>query len=631
MHNIKKITTDLDKKDRLVRLTFRGIDMRIFSMRLKLMIILSLAVALPLVGSGYILIHRAEQALNLEKESKLFGIARVLDGNLEGEFETLLPLEAKGASRDEKIRRLNAKLSGITDQLISGNPGIGAGYYSKDLDGIITYGPSAEYNSTMGQSIAQDHLGRVVMATGMAQAARGTMVRGNILNAMVPLIRNDRIIGYAWANEMTASVDNQVKTMEDVMYLALALAFILGLGISMPLASGVSNSVQGIILGLRGLRSDLSYRLPETQGEFGEITSAINGMAQSLMNNRSHTEIIMESMVDGIITIDNDGKVTAINKAARRIMGLNQEVIGINYVSLFPGHPKFRSALLETLHTGKNFIGYEEEFSRSDGTIVPISVSTSMLNNNQHTVGAVLVFKDLLEHRAFEDRVRRVDRLAAVGELAAGVAHEIRNPLAAISGSVQILVDELPKDHSSRVFGDVVLKEVDRLNVVIEDLLYFAKPSTNHVSCVHPNELVADTLSLLSPSLKKDLVVLEKCFDPTIGLIAVDAELIKQVLVNLLLNAVQALPPEGGKITVTTLTVNEGVEIIVKDSGRGMDPESIPRIFDPFFTTKDTGTGLGLAVSNKIIEIHRGYIRVESTVGLGSAFTICLPYGDVSN
>jgi len=604
--------------------------MRIFSMRLKLMIILALAVALPLVGSGYILIHRAEQALNLEKENKLFGIARVLDGNLVGDFENLLPIEAQGASRDEKIRLLNTKLSGITDQLISGNSGVGAGYYSKELDCIITYGPSSEYKSTIGQSIAQDHLGREVMATGKAQAARGTMVRGNILNAMVPLIRNDQVIGYAWANEMTASVDNQIRKMEDVMYLALALAFILGLGISMPLASGVSNSVQGIILGLRGLRSDLSYRLPEAHGEFGEITSAINGMAQSLMNNRSHTEIIMESMVDGIITIDNDGKVTAINNAARGIMGLNQEVIGLNYVSIFPGHPEFRSALLETLHTGKNFIGYEEEFARSDGTIVPISVSTSMLNNNQDTLGAVLVFKDLLEHRAFEDRVRRVDRLAAVGELAAGVAHEIRNPLAAISGSVQILVDELPKDHSSRVFGDVVLKEVDRLNVVIEDLLYFAKPSTNHVSCVHPNELVADTLSLLSPSLKKDLVVLEKCFDPAIGLIAVDAELIKQVLVNLLLNAVQALPPEGGKITVTTLTVSEGVEIIVKDSGTGMDPKSIPRIFDPFFTTKDTGTGLGLAVSNKIIEIHRGYIRVESTVGIGSSFTICLPYGNVS-
>jgi len=604
--------------------------MRLFSMRFRLMIILAIAVALPLVGSGYILIHRAEQALNSEKESKLFGIARALDGNLIGDFETLLPLEAKSASRAEKVSLLNTKLLGITDQIVSGNPGVGAGYYSKDLDCIITYGPSSEYNSTIGQSIAKEHLGREVMAKGISLAARGQMVRGNILNAMVPLIRNDRVIGYAWANEMTESVDNQIKTMENVMYLALALALVLGLGISMPLASGVSNSVQGIIRGLRGLRSDLSFRLPETHGEFGEITFAINGMAQSLMNTRSHTEIIMESMVDGIITIDNDGKVTAINNAARRIMGLNQEVIGINYVSLFPGHAKFNSLLVKTLHTGKNFIGYEEEFGRSDGTIVPISVSTSMLYNNQDILGAVVVFKDLSERKAFEGRVRRVDRLAAVGELAAGVAHEIRNPLAAISGSVQILVDELPKDHPSQVFGDVVLKEVDRLNVVIEDLLYFAKPSKNYVSCVHPNELVADTLSLLSPSLKKERVVLEKYFDPTIGLISVDAELIKQVLVNLLLNAVQALPPEGGKITVTTQTANEGVEIIVKDSGTGMDPENIPRIFDPFFTTKDTGTGLGLAVSNKIVEIHRGYIRVESTVGIGSTFTICLPYGNVS-
>lgn len=604
--------------------------MRLFSMRFRLMIILALAVALPLVGSGYILIHRAEQALNSEKESKLFGIARALDGNLIGDFESLLPLEAKSASRAEKVSLLNTKLLGITDQIVSGNPGVGAGYYSKDLDCIITYGPSSEYNSTIGQSIAKEHLGREVMAKGISLAARGQMVRGNILNAMVPLIRNDRVIGYAWANEMTESVDNQIKTMENVMYLALALALVLGLGISMPLASGVSNSVQGIIRGLRGLRSDLSFRLPETHGEFGEITFAINGMAQSLMNTRSHTEIIMESMVDGIITIDNDGKVTAINNAARRIMGLNQEVIGINYVNLFPGHAKFNSLLLKTLHTGKNFIGYEEEFGRSDGTIVPISVSTSMLYNNQDILGAVVVFKDLSEHKAFEDRVRRVDRLAAVGELAAGVAHEIRNPLAAISGSVQILVDELPKDHPSRVFGEVVLKEVDRLNVIIEDLLYFAKPSKNYVSCVHPNELVADTLSLLSPILKKELVILEKYFDPSIGSISVDAELIKQVLVNLLLNAVQALPPEGGKITVTTQTANEGVEIIVKDSGTGMDPENIPRIFDPFFTTKDTGTGLGLAVSNKIVEIHRGYIRVESTVGIGSTFTICLPYGNVS-
>ena len=604
--------------------------MRFFSMRHRLMIILAIAVALPLVVSGYILIHRAEQALNTEKESKLFGMARVLDNNLVGDFESLLPLEAKSASHDEKVRLLNTKLSGITEQIVLGNLGVGAGYYSKDLDCIITYGPSSEYNSTVGKSISKEHLGRQIMAKGIAQAVRGTMVRGNILNAMVPMIRNGRVIGYAWANEMTENVDKQLKTMEGVMYLALALALVLGLLICMPLANGISDSVQGIIQGLLGLRSDLSYRLPETYGEFGEITLAINGMAKSLMNTRSHTEIIMESILDGIITIDNEEKVTAINKAALRIMGLNQEMIGINYGSLFPDHARFPSVLLETLHTGKNFVGYEVEFVRSDGTIVPISVSTSMLYNNKDILGVVIVFKDLLEHRAFEDRVRRVDRLAAVGELAAGVAHEIRNPLAAISGSVQILMDELPKDHSSRVFGDVVLKEVNRLNVIIEDLLYFAKPSKNYVASVNPNELVSDALSLLSPSLKKELVVLEKCFDTSIKLISVDAELIKQVLVNLLLNAVQALPKEGGKIIVSTQMVIEGVEIIIKDSGKGIDPKDLPRIFDPFFTTKDTGTGLGLAVSNKIVEIHRGYIRVESTAGFGSTFTICLPYENVS-
>ena len=604
--------------------------MRLYSMRRKLMFIFALAVALPLVVSGYILIHRAEQALNSEKESKLFGMARVLNGSLVGDFESLLPIEAKNTSHDEKVRLLNIKLSGITEQIVLGNPGVGVGYYSKDLDCIITYGPSSEYNSTVGQAIDKEHLGREVMAKGVSLAVRGKMVRGNILNAMVPMIRNNRVIGYAWANEMTENVDNQIKKMEDLMYLALALALVLGLGISMPLANRVSNSIQGIIQGLLGLRTDLSYRIPETNGEFGEIATAINGMAQSLTDTRSHTEIIMESMVDGIITIDNDEKITTINNAALRIMGLNQEVIGNNYGSLFPDHAKFPSVLLETLNTGKNFIGYEVEFTRSDGTIVPISVSTSMLYNNKDILGVVVVFKDLIEHRAFEDRVRRVDRLAAVGELAAGVAHEIRNPLAAISGSVQILVDELPKDHSSRVFGDVVLKEVERLNIVIEDLLYFAKPSKNYVACVHPNVLVSDTLSLLSPSLKKELVVLERYFDPAIQPISVDAELIKQVLVNLLLNAVQALPPEGGKITVITKTVVKGIEIVVKDSGKGIDPESLPKIFDPFFTTKDTGTGLGLAVSNKIVEIHHGYIRVESKVGFGSTFTIYLPYGNLS-
>ena len=295
----------------------------------------------------------------------------------------------------KKVRLLNQKLSGVTDKIVSGNPGVGAGYYSIDLDCIITYGPSSQYGSTVGQAISKEHLGREVMEKGESMTARGTMVRGNILNAMVPLIRNNHIIGYVWANELTESIESQINAMEAVMNGTLAIALILGLSISMTLANNVSNSVHGIIKGLLSLGSDLSHRLPETNGEFGEIASAINGMAQSLMNTRSHTENIMESMVDGIITIDNDEKVTAINSAARCIMGLNEDVIGINYRRLLHGNVKVPGILLETLHEGKNFIGHETEVTRSDGEIIPISISTSILHNNQNVLGAVVVFKDL--------------------------------------------------------------------------------------------------------------------------------------------------------------------------------------------------------------------------------------------
>ncbi|MDI6813732.1 MAG: two-component system sensor histidine kinase AtoS [Desulfitobacteriaceae bacterium] len=597
-----------------------------FSLRYKLMIILALAVTLPLIGSGYVLIQRAEQALLAEKESKLFGIARILDGALPGDFNSLLSPDLKAASREEKIRQLNRQLAEVTDEVASVYPGVGIGYYSRELDSIITYGPSSEYANLIGQSISLEHKGREVMARGVTMAVQGPMVRGNILNAMIPLQRHGTTIGYVWANELTQSIEKQIQSMETMMYLALSVALLLGLGIVLTLANGVSNSVQRIIEGLRHLHSNLTFRFPEAQGEFGEITLAINGLAQSLSNTRSHTEIIMESIVDGIITIDNAGHVTALNQAASLITGLSKAVIGQRYADLFPEHVQFNSLLLETLHTGQSFVSQEVQFPLPGGGTVPLSVSTSMLRNAENIVGAVVVFKDLTERKVFEDQVRRVDRLAAVGELAAGVAHEIRNPLAAISGSVQVLLEEFPPTHPSRQFGDIVIQEVNRLNSVVEDLLYFSRPSKNYLSTIYPQQLIQETLMLLSPSLHRRSLQLETSFDPREKTISVDSSLIKQVLVNLLLNALQALPEQGGTIRVSTESIGHGVEIAIQDTGSGIAPENVPRIFDPFFTTKDRGTGLGLAVSSKIIEIHRGTIRVQSERDVGSVFSIYLPY-----
>lgn len=596
------------------------------NLRLKLMLILTLAVTIPILGSGYVLIQRAEQSLIDEKESKLYGIARSLDINLPGDYDSLLTKDEQKLPDREKIAILNSKLVKVTDQIVASTPGVGAGYYSKDLDAIITYGPSSEFSSTIGQPIAPDHKGREVMAKGIPEAVRGQMVRGHILNAMIPLQRNGRIIGYAWANELTKNVDEQIRSMEIVMYLTLGVALSVGLIIVLALANNVSSSVQRIIAGLRRLRTDFEYRMPISYGEFGEITAAINDMAASLEKSRSHTDMIMESMVDGVITIDNDGKLTKVNDAAVRISGLKKEDIGKKWFEVLEDQVGFRTLIVQTLQTGKIFIGNEVVLNHSDGSTVPLSVSTSTLRNKECILGAVIVFKDLSERKVFEDWVRRIDRLAAVGELAAGVAHEIRNPLAAISGSAEILLDEIPRDNPSRMFGDVIVREITRLNGIVEDLLYFAKPSKNYISQIDPNKLVSETLALLSPSLKKDFVVLIKDFEPDIGMISVDSGLIKQVLVNLLLNAAQALPPQGGEVRVRTRKVEEGIAIDVNDTGSGISPEDLPRIFDPFYTTKDRGTGLGLAVSNKIVEIHHGHLQVESKQGVGTTFTLFLPY-----
>lgn len=600
--------------------------MRGLSLRLRLMIILTLAVAITILGSGYVIIQRAERSLIDEKESKLFGIARSLDMSLAGDYDSLLKEGEQKLPNPEKIAILNSRLAKVTDQIVAANPGIGAGFYSKDLDAIITYGPSSEFSSTLGESISPDHKGREVMAKGIPLAVRGQMVRGDILNAMVPLLRNGRIIGYTWANELTENVDQQIRSMEMLMYLTLGVALLVGLITVLAIANNVSSSVQRIIAGLRRLRTDFEYRLPISYGEFGEITAAINDMAASLEKSRSHTDVIMESMVDGVITLDNDGKLTNINDAAVKISGLGKENIGKNWFEVLIDQVSLQTLILETLHTGKIFIGNEVVFTRSDGSTVPLSVSTSTLRNKERILGTVIVFKDLSERKVFENWVRRIDRLAAVGELAAGVAHEIRNPLAAISGSAEILLDEISADNPSRKFGDVIVREIARLNGIVEDLLYFAKPSKNYISETDPNKLVSETLTLLSPSLKKDFVVLIKDFEPDIGMIAVDSGLIKQVLVNLLLNAAQALPPQGGEVRVRTRKVQEGIVIDVIDTGSGISSEDLPRIFDPFYTTKDRGTGLGLAVSNKIVEIHHGHLQVESKQGEGTTFTLFLPY-----
>ncbi len=222
-----------------------------------------------------------------------------------------------------------------------------------------------------------------------------------------------------------------------------------------------------------------------------------------------------------------------------------------------------------------------------------------------------------------EEQLRRADRLSALGELSAGMAHEIRNPLGSIKGTAEILRDGVGQEDPKREFADILIKEVDRLNRVLEDFLRFARPAPLEHRCFLPNEVIKEVLDLARQQASRNNVEVNVNLRDDIEIHGV-AEQIKQALLNLVLNALQAMP-EGGTLSVSTRIVGNELQIDIKDNGPGVSPEDRERIFNPFVTTRDSGTGLGLAITQRIIQSHEGRIILKSKPGEGATFTVCLP------
>jgi two-component system sensor histidine kinase HydH len=222
-----------------------------------------------------------------------------------------------------------------------------------------------------------------------------------------------------------------------------------------------------------------------------------------------------------------------------------------------------------------------------------------------------------------EGQLRRADRLSALGELSAGMAHEIRNPLGSIKGTAEILRDGVAPDDPKLEFADILIKEVDRLNKVLEDFLRFARPEPVEHGRFSPNKAIEEVLELTRQQALSNRVEVEVDLAEDIE-IPGRGEQIQQALLNLVLNALQVMP-DGGQLKVSSTVHGNVVGIHVSDSGPGIAMEDRERIFNPFVTTRDSGTGLGLAITQRIIQGHDGHIHLESMLGHGSSFTLCLP------
>jgi two-component system sensor histidine kinase PilS (NtrC family) len=332
-------------------------------------------------------------------------------------------------------------------------------------------------------------------------------------------------------------------------------------------------------------------------------------------------ESIVRSLASGIVTADRFGRLTYLNTAAERIFGVcAKEVLGT------PAHeplPLLRGRLAEVPGAAR----FEADHATGSGDKRRLGVAiTPLLERDGSAQGHVVVVEDLTGIRTMEAAVRRSEQLAAVGTLAAGLAHELRNPLASMSGSIQLLGERKAFSEDERRLMRIVLREADRLNALVTDFLKFARPSPAQIEAIDLAEVVASTAALFRNDPTRKGIELKSEMEQELKVMG-DAGQLGQVLWNLLTNAADAMP-SGGAITIEGRCIDRAIELTVRDCGAGMGPDELPHLFEPFFTTKERGTGLGLAMVHGIVQAHRGEIAVESERGAGTIFTIRLPMRD---
>ncbi len=345
---------------------------------------------------------------------------------------------------------------------------------------------------------------------------------------------------------------------------------------------------------------------------------------KSLQDTSAIKDQVVTSLPVGLIATDKDGRIAFYNSAAERITGLDlAQAQGKESDTVLPRH---LCGLKESLDLGESISEKEMECEFTENKIVPVSISASQIINEEgRFVGQVLIIRDLGEVRRLQDEIRRKEKLAAIGGLAAGVAHEIRNPLSSIKGIASYYKSKFEDGSEDKEMAGVMVEEVDRLSRVISELLEFARPTKLNKKPSDINELLKHSMRLVEQEAAAKKIGIQLNLASGSVEAEVDPDRLTQCFLNLFLNAMQAME-SGGRLTVSSSTgLNGNVTIDIKDNGSGISAEDLSKIFDPYFTTKPKGTGLGLAIVHKVIETHEGQIRVRSTIAQGTVFSIVLP------
>lgn len=381
------------------------------------------------------------------------------------------------------------------------------------------------------------------------------------------------------------------------------------------------------LIGIEG--ADARQRLSQLEAiapSLGPILVNL-GLKEVLDLEARFRDEVIENLPLGVVAIDTRGRVLAWNRSAETIVGLDREQVRSTPLPRLLPERSWHEALVRSLEMGETTVGAEHDVVRSDGSSVPVEVSTAPLRDVEGRIrGAVATLLDVSSLKEMEDRIRQLDRLAALGRFASSVAHELRNPLTGIATGVQYLSRGFPQGDERHESVAFILREVVRLNTIIQDLFTATKPRAILPRPTRITDVVDYALRGLAPAVDASGVTIERRDADSWPTVTADTDQLQQVLLNLIQNAVQA--SEKGSVVGIRAFRRAGerpaVVIEVEDKGHGIPSDLLPKIFEPFFTTRPKGTGLGLFVAHGIVQRHGGALEVESDAG-GTRFRVVLP------
>jgi two-component system sensor histidine kinase AtoS len=440
-------------------------------------------------------------------------------------------------------------------------------------------------------------------------------------------------------SQRTQAVLRDVSNTKAILFILVAIGPLLASGLAFIFIRGYTRPVNMLVEATRKIKTgDLDFRVGGLTDEFGELAGSFNEMAVSLKAQLVRVEesekryrMLFEKAGDAIFIVDTEGEnvghIVNANEAAAAMHGFTvDELMVLNIIrDLGAAGAKEKAQELIKLILKGEWIKAELEHQKKDGTVFPVEISAGLLEIGTHKY--ILAFdRDVTERKRTEETLQRAEQIKICGEMAVGMAHEIKNPLAGIKVSIEVLLEELNLEESDRSVLVKVISEIRRLELLIKALLNFAKPPKPQFSLVDLNGILetAASFSLKNPSFSPIKAL--KDYDGNLPETMADPMQLQQVFMNLILNAVEAMPG-GGTLTLKTSydKSSNTLQIMISDTGEGIADEMKEKIFQPFFTTKSKGTGLGLAISKRLIEQHGGNIIAESNHPKGTIFRITFP------